>query len=586
MKGSLLAIAVLCLSGYSFAQTAQTSYRMTLGEEIKLKKGTADLDIVTADNTGLYFTESRVKMTGYFVIGASYGTSIKLMKLDKNFAGVFDKEYKRELKGLDFQSFQTLGNDLYLFATDYQKKEKLFNVYGAKVDKMTGELAGDFMELGSYQLESKKDDYAMKVSPVLNGTAFLMVSNISGKEKVTLGVHLLDKTLKRKESAIIDLSLAPDNYTLQDVQYTKNNKIVLLGKEFVETQYGKKKRKRLVFKQYLMGIYNSDGKKETDVAMDADNRYIISGKLIEQPTGEMLLAGFYSDAAGKGDLNGFYINKVDPEKGTLLLSSYKEINSGMLGKGFIDETDDDDKSRQEKQQAKKAKEEEEEEEFPNSFIIKSVSINPADNSIVITSEVSKYAHYSYTTSNYNNATRNWSTTTTNVHRFTNEDVLVINADKDGNIKWLNVLPKSQVEEVRTSNTSHSRIYMGGGNFNSGMTDYFATAGGMPYYSSFSSVINNNSLVLILNDHTSNNVNAEYGDKVKSVSNFRRKSNVYGISIDLASGKMTRKLIGSNDEETILMPRHAFAVKNELFIPSWRQHVMAKTELRFAKIVVK
>jgi|CXWL01.1.fsa_nt_gi hypothetical protein len=575
-------IGGLCISLFTLAQTAPTSYRMTLGEEIKLKKGTADLDIVAADNTGLYFTESRIKMTGYFIIGASYGTSIKLMKLDKNFGEVFDKEYKKELKGLSFQSFQSLGSDLYMFATDYEKKEKLFKVYGAKVDKNTGDLAGDFLELGSYQLESRKDDFEMKVGPVQNGAAFLMVCNVSGKERVTIGVHLLDKTLKRKESAIIDLSINPNNYALQDVQYTKNNKIILLGKEYEEAQYGKKKRKRLVFKQYLMSIYNNDGKKENDVQIDSDDKYVISGRLIEQPSGEMLLAGFYSNTAKKEDLNGFYINKVDPEKGTLLLSSYKEINSGMLGKSFIDETDDDDMSKEEKRLAGKAKNEDDEDEFPNSFVIKSVNINPADNSILITSEVSKYTHYTYTSSTYNNATKTWSTTTTNVHRFTNHDILVINADKDGNIKWLNALPKSQVEEIRTSGTRGGT----GISFGFDYSGYFASRGGMPYYSSFTSLINNNNLVIIMNDHTSNNVNVEYGDKVKTVYNFRKKSNVYGISIDLATGKMTRKTIGSNNDETVLMPRHAFVVKNELFIPSWRQHLMAKTELRFAKIVVK
>lgn len=90
----------------------------------------------------------------------------------------------------------------------------------------------------------------------------------------------------------------------------------------------------------------------------------------------------------------------------------------------------------------------------------------------------------------------------------------------------------------------------------------------------------------MNDHTSNNINPEYGIKVKTVSNFRKRSNVYGVSIDLATGAMTRKIIASNNEETILMPRHAFVVKNELFIPSWRQRLMAKTELKFAKISVK
>jgi hypothetical protein len=50
--------------------------------------------------------------------------------------------------------------------------------------------------------------------------------------------------------------------------------------------------------------------------------------------------------------------------------------------------------------------------------------------------------------------------------------------------------------------------------------------------------------------------------------------------------MTRKNIASNNDETILMPRHAYVVNNELYLPSWRQHALAKTELKFAKITVK
>ena len=109
---------------------------------------------------------------------------------------------------------------------------------------------------------------------------------------------------------------------------------------------------------------------------------------------------------------------------------------------------------------------------------------------------------------------------------------------------------------------------------------------MPYYSSYISLIANNTLFVILNDHTSNNVTAQYGDKVKRVYNFKKKSNVYGISMDLATGAMTRKFIAVNNGETILMPRHGYVVKNEVIIPSWRMHAMAKTELKFAKITVK
>ena len=322
--------------------------------------------------------------------------------------------------------------------------------------------------------------------------------------------------------------------------------------------------------------------------MDAADRYIISGKLIEQPTGELLLAGFFSQDAKKTELNGFYINKLNPVDGVLTLSSFKEINAGMLGNSFDDAADEDEESKANKKEAAKAKADDEEVDFPNSYIIKSVDINPVDNSIIIASEVSKYSYYSYTTQTYNNATKMWSTQWHYVHSFTNKDILVINADKDGNIRWLNDIPKYQLEEIQTSSGSGSGISLG-----MDQGSFFAQAGGMPFYSSYARLIHNNNLILLFNDHNSNNVNAEYGSKVKSISNLRKKSSAYAVAIDLSTGKMTRKLLGANNEETILMPRHAYVVgvntnnkTAEVISPSWRMHALAKTQLRFARITVR
>ena len=136
MKKTILFFVVLSFCSPLIAQ----NFSMIWGDEIKLKKGTSDLDVVAADNTGLYFTEARIKARSIFSIGNPYSASYKLYKFDKNFSEVFDKEYKKELKGLEFHSFETLDNDLYMFASDYLKKEKLFKVYGAKVDKNSGEL--------------------------------------------------------------------------------------------------------------------------------------------------------------------------------------------------------------------------------------------------------------------------------------------------------------------------------------------------------------------------------------------------------------------------------------------------------------
>lgn len=256
----------------------------------------------------------------------------------------------------------------------------------------------------------------------------------------------------------------------------------------------------------------------------------------------------------------------------------------MLGKNYEeDATDDDDDSKEDKKRSKSAKDDDEEDEFPNEFVIRSVDINPLDNSIIITSEVSQYRHYSYTNRVYNNATRTYQTTIEHVHIFSNQDILVINADATGSIKWLNAIPKSQEETIRTSSQGFGFGYSAYGYDYGG---FFATGGGMPYYSSFSSLVHNNKLVLILNDHISNNIKAKYGDRVKRVYNFKKKSNTYGITIDLVTGALTRKFIFANNTDAILMPRHGYVVGSELIVPSWRMHALAKTELKFAKIVVK
>lgn len=556
---------------------SQSPYQLTWSEGMKVKKGTADLNILSADPTGLYFTQER-KLADVSEGGAV--PTYTLFKLDRKFMPVFDKEYKKEMKGLSFQSFQVLGSDLFLFTTDYIKKDRLLKVYGAKIDKNNGELANGVEELASYAVEATKDQYEVRVSTLQKGNSFLMVSNISAGNKFSIGISLLDKKLEKIESTVINLSFDPALYQLEDVQYTSNNKIILLGKEYEEIPFGKRKRPRLVFKQYNLAIYNTRGEKEKDVVLDTDNRFVISGRLIEQKTGELLLAGFYSNAAGKTDLNGFFINRVDAEKGELLLSSFKEINSGMIGKSYTDASDEPGSENSTKQPGEGS---EEEDEFPNSFIIKSVDISPDDNSIIISSEVSKLSFSSFYTQRYNSLTRTFTNNWNYIHRFVTRDILLINADKNGNIKWINAMPKSQFEEVKTNDNS----YATGFNYFYSNPGYFAPAGGMPFYSSFKSLLHRNSLVLLFNDHNSNNLNAEYGDPVKTVSNFRKRSNIYGVTVDLATGVMSRRVVVTpNNEETVLMPRHAFVVNNEFIVPSWRQHLMAKTELKFARIVVK
>src|SRR5215207_5032632 len=147
-------IVLLCLLALALAVVAKAqTYSIQWGEEMKLKKGSMDFEVVNADETGVYVLEGKAKMKSYFVIGATYGTSYKLIKFDKNYNEVYLQEYKKLLKGLNFKSIQFLQKEMYLFADDYIRKEKRYIVYGVRLDRKTGEPLGEMKELGNFILE-------------------------------------------------------------------------------------------------------------------------------------------------------------------------------------------------------------------------------------------------------------------------------------------------------------------------------------------------------------------------------------------------------------------------------------------------
>lgn len=563
--------------------TVAQRYNISWGDALKLKKGTADLNIVAADKSGYYFIEQRLKAS--FGFGGS-GASYKLMKFDNSFEPEWDEDYNKELKGLDFVSIQPLNDDLYLFASDFIRKEKLYKVYGVKIDKSSGKLDGDFAELGSYTRESRKEDFDVKLSKMKGDKNFLLVSDLTGAEHTRIAVSLLDKGLKPISSTNIDLSYDAGFYSLQDVKLVQD-KIVLLGKSFEEIPW-KRKKKRKVFKSFTLDIYDTKGVKLKTIPLNIDDNFTLEGKLLELENNEVALAGFYSKDGKKKTLNGFFINKINVSTGELALKSSKEISAGMLGQNYSEDTndndddDDDSKDKKEKKEAKKGDDDDSDEEFDNEFTIKSVDVNPLDGTFMITAEISDIRSYTYQTYSPGSGNLPGHWTTTYVYEFTNKDMLLICADTKGAIKWMNVIPKKQYERISTS-----RNYGSGINFYSTRIGYFAKAGGMPYYSSFKSTFVRDKYVLVYNDNKKNEDVGAYGDKVKSIYNFKKRGEMFGVNIDVATGKMKKVPISAcSDDDVITMPRHSFLIGNSLIVPAWRQRSLGKTIFKIAKITIQ
>jgi hypothetical protein len=237
----------------TFANAQNAS--VTWGEEFKLKKGSTDLSVIHADNTGVYVKESHMALKSYFVIGATMRESATLIKLDKNLNQEYDQDFNKELKGKDYERFFFLKDKLFILASTYEKKEKKLTLFAAPVDKKNGELSGDFTEITNWTKESKADDINFNITYNSDSTKMVIVSTIEGREKNNYEVREYDEKLKQIGKTIsITNEIDPKTFQLADVLYTENGNVVMVGRVYEYQEGKKKKAKYLDFSNYNIRI--------------------------------------------------------------------------------------------------------------------------------------------------------------------------------------------------------------------------------------------------------------------------------------------------------------------------------------------
>jgi hypothetical protein len=553
--------------------TVAQNFQPSWGEEIKIKKGSVDFTVINADETGVYMLEEKVPSA---VFTADPGEKIyNLYKFDKSFNKIYDEDYDKQLDGAKLKNVQFLKKDMYVFASDYSRKTKTTTVSGFKVDRLTGKPLSGMIELGSYDMESRKDNFDFSIIPSQDSTQWLLIADISSETNLVISITPLDANLKRKPSSRIGFSFEPKSFTLENIIETKDNGFVVIGKQYSQVPKGKGKKTVRVFKDYVFAKYDNKGKKLFDFSTITGDRFPLNGKAILTPDGNLSFAAFYSTDRKTTEVNGFLLYKLDLNNGGILHSSFKELTKTSINDPLVEESDDDDETAK---KIKKLSPTDDDEGISKHFTIKSILPQP-DGSQVILSELSSSETRSGATSEYNSVTKTTVWKTTTYYIFTNSDILAIKTDPSGNVAWMNSLPKYQVETLATMDPR------GFNTFNVLYKGVFEETGGMPFYSSFNAMQQNDKIVFLINDHSSNQNVTKHGDRVKKINGFTNSS-IYGITLDLNTGLFTRKLIMSNSKEPIIMPGHGYATGNEFYLPASRAHALGKSEIKMGKIVVK
>lgn len=540
VKKNLLPFLFLFVFFSSYGQA-----KVSWGEEFKLRKGSSDLSVIKADATGIYFEESHlVRVIGFW--GSTERKSSILVKLNSSMSELYRKDYDKELKGKDLENFFFIQDKLYLFASGPGKKTKTLNLYAVELDKSSGNFKTDWKEVYSWDVSEKGSDVKFRITPNTDTSRIVLTSTNTGKEENHYEIQILDAALHSTGKPFsISNEFDPKTFQVEDFAYTPSGNPILVGRIYEYEEGKKKKDKNLIFKNYNIRVYDNQGKLKKELVTDIDGKYLVNGKLI-QLKNQIVLAAFYSNEKKKKEINGMLVQRIDPVTGNIISSTKKELNNSL-----ISEVEDDDSKS-----SKKKKDDEEEEGFSSNLVFRNFYATPDNGLVILSEKYKKHVEHRTYTMNTGNGGSSTSNTVTEVYE--SQDIYMCKISAQGNIDWLNVLPKSQYEEVVIGSSMYS------GNPHLMMTGYFTGGTNRPFFSGFGCLPENNILNIFFNDDERNADVMNAGKKIKRVTRFSR-TDCFQVRLDLLTGKFTRKILFSNKDIPPAMPRLGVVFDKTMYV---------------------
>jgi hypothetical protein len=570
-------VSLICLLAIICCNCFAQKPRVQWGEDFKMSRGSSDLEVVCADNSGVYLQQGHRAVKNFFVIATTLRYSATLVKLDKNLSEVYRNNFNKELKDKEFEQFFAVKDKLFLLGSHYNRKEKIFDVYGAEVNKSSGELSGNWALIASFQKDEKSDEINYKLALNSDSTNFIVVSLITGKEKNEYQVQEFDKTLKATcKPVTVSNEFDANTYQLEDVIYTTNKKIILVGRMFEYQEGKKKKEKFLDFANYNIRLYDDKGKQQKEINTTIKGKWLSSTKVIQEKNKDLVLVAFYSNTKKAKVIDGMLVQRINPVTGEVVFTSEKEINNSLLTtEGDVsDASDEEDESetkakKKEKEKANKLKEESE--GFSKYMKFRKIMYT-ADNGLVVLAE--KFNTFTFTSSYYSPGVNGGPGTYNSIPQtlYACGDILACKLDTSGNISWLQVFPKLQQEVVSYSTVNSS---------DPGFYSYFIK-GDRPFYAGFAALQSSKSILLFFNDNHQNAKVTQPGQKFKSLKNFGR-SDCFVLTIDEQTGKCVRNFFYSNADIPTSMPRLGSVVEKGMYIIGRDVKTFGKTKIAVGKI---
>jgi len=491
MKKKLLLLSLLILSIFSFSSISGQDIKIIKGEEIKSKM---QIRHIVGEIDNLVYTVFYAKKKYYL---RTYNTDLSIEKSVE-----INMTYKD--KKLEMHGMAKIMDRIYSLGEFNNKKTHKKYLLYQEYSPNTLKIVKKWTVLGEIPYEKKRRSGNFSFAYSQNKKRVLVYHYLPYKRgaKQKIAFSVLDSNMNKVWGKKVSLPYADNLFQIKDFEVDDAGSVYIVGKKWK----GKAKdviNGRINFTYVIIG-YHQDGDDEQEYKLSLKDKYITQVKLAVDNDLNLICAGFYTNTHNVYSLGGSFLLKINNEDGDVMVSDYKDFSVE-----FITSLMSKRKQEKVKKKKKKGKSIEMPEYDLDALIIRD------DGGVILIGERSYVVSHTYTDANGNMHT---------TYTYYAQNIIVVNFNPDGSIKWMRRVPKSQ-------------------------------SSGSPYYLSYVSATYEDNIYFIYNDHI-DNANKKNELEFRHFVVKAKKTNLVAYRINSAGETKYLPLFIAGKGNTLVVPQHS------------------------------
>ncbi|MGB0862091.1 MAG: hypothetical protein ACPGXZ_04195 [Saprospiraceae bacterium] len=419
---------IFLLSSIAISLSAQ---KINWGPELQQSRKNSIEIIAGEDERGIYVYTERAQL---FV-----STVPVIEHYDKKMILKYSTPLKQLAKrAIQIDNFWHFNNKLFIYYTQYSRKQKKQILYYQEIDKKTGKLLDKPQELvklpSFYRNPVQYSASSDSSKAVIFHTPIVEVGLFQKTPRATFQLHVLDQSLKNIWNKDIKTPYDADLFDAEKVEVSKKGNAYILARIYNKSRREKRNGQANYFYKIIAYTNNGETLKEYDLALDG--LYITDITFKVNNNGKLTCAGFYSERSAT-TVKGSFFFTINTATSKIEKKGFEPFKEGFLAQLMS------------KRRARKGRE-------LYRYYLDDIILRSDGGAVLIGEQ-----YYSTSNTFYSGVGMNRVPNTTYTYHY--EDIIIININPDASIAWASSIPKNQSSSTKAFSsyaqaTAKGKIY--------------------------------------------------------------------------------------------------------------------------------